>query len=458
MAVLRLSGKYELRLEQGEEMSNRGRSNRNHATVATRRMRLLGVLLTVAAVAGACGSEPGIPGIDVAQGHAARPAFSAAAVAEAANEIDAFGLDLYRQTPAVDNAVMSPASVAVALAMARAGARDGTATQMDAVLHAFGSDSSANGASSLQQALDGLNGTFTDANGDKQDLTLRIANATFAQRGMALQPAYLDALSARFGAGIDLVDYQTNPEAARLLIDAWVSDRTEARIPDLLARGTIDETTRLALVNAAYLKAPWLNPFDPAATRDGAFTLADGSLVQVPTMHATLHEAAHAVGSDWQAVELPYAGNSLVMDLIVPTDVATFDPAFDAAKFTQIVGAFQTGEVVLALPKFKIESKTDLKDVLAKMGMPDAFDAAADFSGITAAEKLRISAVVHQANIDVDEKGTEATAATAALGSPAGIAPGPPLTLSLDRPFIFAVRDTGTGAVLFLGRVADPSR
>ncbi len=441
-------------------MSGIGRPNPIHSAALPRPMRFVGMLLVAAALAGACGSEPGsgIPGIEVAEGHAARPALSAAAAAEAAQEVDAFGLDLYRQTASADNTVLSPASVAVALAMARAGARGETASQMDGVLHDFGSDDRAGGANSLQQALDGLNGTFIDAAGNKQALTLRIANAAFAQRGMTMEPAYLDALSARFGAGLDLVDYSKNPEAARLLIDTWVSDRTEARIPELLAPGTIDKSTRLSLVDAAYLKAPWDNPFDTAATHDAAFTRADGSVVQVPTMHALLHDAGHATGSDWQAVELPYAGNSLVLDVIVPSSIATFDKAFDAAKFAQIVGAFRTGEVVLALPKFKVESKIDLKDTLARMGMPDAFDATADFSGITAAEQLVISAVAHQANIAVDEKGTEATAATAALASPMSLAPGPPMTLNVDHPFIFAVRDRGTGAVLFLGRVADPSR
>ncbi len=422
-----------------------------------RSLRGIAVLLLVAAVAGACGSQAGIPGIEVAEGHAARPNVSAEDAAQAAGNIDAFGLDLYGQTAAAGNTVMSPASVALALAMARAGARGDTATQMDAVLHDFGSDSSANGVNSLQQALAAVNGTFTDAKGDKHELTLRIANAPFVQRGMSVEPAYLDALSARFGAGIRLVDYETNAEATRLLINRWVSDQTEKRIPELLAQGTIDASTRLALVNAVYLKAAWQNPFDAAATHDATFTRADGSQVQVPTMHATIEEASYAAGSDWQAVELPYAGRSLAMTIIVPTDIAAFDPSFDAATFAQITGALQTRPVELALPKFKIETKIDLAAVLARMGMTSAFDrSAADFSGITAAEQLYISAVVHQANIDVDEKGTEAAAATAVVVT-LGSVPGNPVTLNVDRPFIFAVRDTGTGAVLFLGRVADPS-
>ena len=434
-------------------MSTNGCTNRVRRPALPRSVRGILALLLVATVAGACGAPAGI---EVVEGHVARANVSAADAAQAAGAIDAFGLDLYRQTIGSGNAVMSPASIALALAMARAGARGDTAAQMDAVLHAFGSDANANGVNSLQQALAALNGTFTDGKGDKHELTLRIANAPFAQRDMSLEPAYIDALSARFGAGIRLVDYKTNSEAARILINGWVSDQTEKRIPELLAQGTIDASTRLALVNAVYLKAPWQNPFDATATHDATFTRADGSQVQVPTMSGTL-EVSYAAGSNWQAVQLPYAGGSLAMTVILPSDIASIESTFDAAAFAQITGALQTHDVVLSLPKFKVETKIELAAVLAAMGMRDAFGGAADFSGITTAEQLYISAVIHQANIDVDEKGTEAAAATAVVMKASAV-PGAPVTLNVNHPFIFALRDTTTGAILFLGRVADPAR
>jgi len=451
-------------------MSSQG-SNAIRRPSMPRSVRDIAALLLVAAVAAACGapaaSQTSAPssagpnplassGIDLVQAHLARPEVSASDAAQAAGAINAFGLDLYRRAAGSGNAVMSPASIALALAMARAGASGQTAAQMDAVLHAFGSDANANGVNSLQQALTGLSGTFTDGNGDKHDLTLRITNAPFAQRGMSLKQPFVDALSTRFGAGIRLVDYITNPEAARLLINSWVSDQTEKRIPELLAKGTIDTLTRLTLVNAIYMKAPWQVPFLASETHDAAFTRVDGSQVNVPTMSGTL-PASYAAGSGWTAVELPYAGGSLAMTIIVPTNLAAFESRLDAAVFAQIMGALQSREVALTLPKFKIETKIELADVLVAMGIGNAFNPdAADFSGITSQEQLYISAVVHQANIDVDEKGTEAAAATAVVMT-AGARPDPPVTVNVDHPFIFAVRDTKTGAVLFLGRVADPS-
>jgi serpin B len=170
-----------------------------------------------------------------------------------------------------------------------------------------------------------------------------------------------------------------------------------------------------------------------------------------------LAEASYASGSGWQAVELPYAGGSLAMTIVVPDDLAAFEGGLDAARFAQITAALKATHVILTLPRFKIETKSDIAFTLAAMGMPVAFDRnRADFSGITTQVPLYISKVVHQANISVDEKGTEASAATA-VEIAAGAAPSQPVTLHVDRPFVFAVRDTGTGAILFLGRVVDPS-
>jgi serpin B len=452
-------------------MSTNGCTNGARRPSLPGALRCIAALLLVATVAAACGSSaasvaspsspansnlPANGGIELVQAHLTRPDVSASDAAQAAGAINAFGLDLYRRAAGSGNAVMSPASIALALAMARAGARGQTAAQIDTVLHAFGSDANANGVNSLQQALAGLSGTFTDAKGDKHELTLRIANAPFSQRGMTLKQAYIDALSTRFGAGIRLVDYIKNAEAARLLINGWVSDQTEKRIPELLAQGTIDTNTRLALVNAIYMKAPWQTPFTADSTHDAAFTLADGSHVNVPTMSGTM-PALYAAGSGWKAVELSYAGGSLAMTVIVPDNLATFESSLNAAVFAQITGALKSDDVALTLPKFKIETKIELADVLAAMGMGDAFNGEkADFSGITEPDKLFISAVVHQANIDVDEKGTEAAAATAVVMGVMAI-PGPAVTLNVDHPFIFAVRDTTTGAILFLGRVANPS-
>jgi len=417
------------------------------------RRHLAFVVTVVLVLSAACSTAQGI---ELARADLPRASASPRDATAAAAAINAFGIDLFR-TVAADgaNAVISPASIALALAMARAGARGATAAEMDAVLHDVATDANAAWLNALDRALASRSGTFKDDSGKDQDVTLRIANSTFGQRGMTFEPAYLDALATRFGAGVRLVDYVTQTEAARKLINGWVDDQTEHRIPELLVPGVITADTRLTLVNAIYLKAAWQTPFPESATKRGAFYLADGSTVDVPIM-ATTTELPYAAGDGWHAVELPYIGGSLALTVIVPDDLATFEAGLTADQLMAIVGDLRDYDVTLGLPKFGIETKAMLADLLAALGMPSAFDPnRADFSGITTEEALFISDVVHQANIDVDEKGTTAAAATAVVMR--GTAIPQQVTLRVDRPFLFALRDRPTGAVLFLGRVADPS-
>jgi serpin B len=419
--------------------------------------RLAALLALVLAVSSACTGPGDVSLASVARADVPRASADPLDAMPAATAINGFGLELLRRSGAGGgNVVVSPASVALALAMARAGARGETAAEMDAVLGAVASDEHAGWLNALDAALAGRSGTFPDATGKPYPVALRIANAPFSQRGMTLVPAYLEALASRFGAGLRLVDYRADPEAARRLINGWVDEQTVQRIPELLVPGIIKTDTRLTLVNAIYLKAPWLTPFSPDATKPGAFSRPDGSTVDVPMM--SLSESfPYAEGTGWRAVELPYVGGSLALTIIVPDDMAAFQSSLTPDLLAGVTGALQPRPVQLALPKFGIESKTDLALTLAAMGMPLAFDPdRADFSGITTDERLVISAVIHQANIDVDEKGTEAAAATAVVMRMTS-APQEPVTLRVDRPFLFALRDVPTGAILFLGRIADPS-
>jgi serine protease inhibitor len=395
-----------------------------------------------------------------ARSNAPRDAADPAAAQEAAAAISVFGFDLYaalRADQGDDNIVFSPASIELALAMTRAGARGATADQMDAVMRAFGSDALANGVNSLDQALSSRSGMYRDrVNGEQRELTLSIANAPFAQADERWEQAYLDALAQRFGAGVRLVDYKANAEGARQLINGWVNDQTKERIPELIEPNVLDAMTRLVLVNAIYLKAPWMVPFSEHATQPGDFTRLDGTTVSAQMMH-TFDSFAYARGEDWEAVELPYIGNQLAMTLILPDDFAAYTAALDADTFADVAGALVEEEGNVSLPRFDFETKAGLADMLAGMGMPLAFDFdRADFSGMTTQELLYISAVIHQANISVDEKGTEAAAATA-VAIAASAAPVESFDVRLDRPFIFAVRDLDTGAVLFLGQVTDPT-
>jgi serpin B len=417
---------------------------------------LVALVLVVASACAPVSSAPPDDGIGLAIADVPRAAAAPEDAEAASAAVNAFGLDLYRLVAAdADNAVFSPASIALALAMARAGAAGTTAEEMDAVLHDVASDANASWLNALDQALTGRSGTFADANGKPHDITLRIANAPFAQFDMALRPAYLEALAARFGAGLRLVDYVRETEAARRLINGWVDEQTEQRIPELLVPGVLTPMTRLTLVNAIYLKAPWLTPFAPESTVIGDFTRADATTVQVPLMSQTA-ALRYATGDGWQVVELPYVGESLSMTVIVPDDIAAFEARLDADGLAAMVGALEDRQVALTFPRFGIETKVELAEVLAALGMPTAFSGVADFSGITDAEQLFISEVIHQANIDVDEEGTEAAAATAVVMR-ATSAPEPPVLVRIDRPFLFALRDVPTGAVLFLGRVGDPS-
>jgi serpin B len=394
--------------------------------------------------------------------------------------VNRFAVDLLHREADGKNLVFSPTSIVTALAMARAGARGTTAAEMDQVLHDGGLDPLLGAVNALDQALAGRSSWVLDQNTDpptSHEVALRSVNASFAQAGYPLEKDYLDVLAARFGAGLRLVDYRADPNGARQLINGWVSDRTEQRIKELLKEPDVTGLTRLILVNAVYLKAPWRDPFRPKDTRSGRFTRADGSTVTVPMMHLESTNTGPtfpaATGEGWVAVRLPYMGEQFAMTIMVPDDLKAFEKRLDAGMLTKLTqqtwerdrqGVLEDNRVVLTLPKFSIASDTNLKDVLEAMGMPTAFDlAAADFTGIANPDRtgepgLYIAKVIHQANIDVDEKGTEAAAATAIVMATAG--PGDqrtPIVVRADHPFLFVLTDVASGTVLFIGRVADPA-
>jgi serpin B len=268
---------------------------------------------------------------------------------------------------------------------------------------------------------------------------------------------YLDLIARNYGAGVRLADFIQNFDPARREINAWVSKQTHGRIEDLLAEGTLDASTRMVLVNAIYFKGDWQEPFDANDTRDAPFKRLDGSSVPVRMMHTHM-SAAYTAGNGYQAVELTYQGATAAMDFIVPDEgeYESFEAGLDSTRLSMILAALQPGSLQLGLPKFHFSTAFDLGERLAALGMPDAFDPdRADFSGITGARDLFIDKVLHQASVAVDEKGTEAAAATAVIMGPTS-AMQPDLSLIVDRPFIFLIRDLGTQQILFLGRVLDP--
>ncbi|MGD0018262.1 MAG: serpin family protein [Candidatus Limnocylindrales bacterium] len=392
----------------------------------------------------------------------------------AGTEINDFGFDLLRRLDSSGNLCASPTSVALALAMVRPGARGATATEMDKVLHSFGTPRQASEIVALLQALQSQTiyddsdfysddpQATPDHTGKEPAVELDVSNAVFSQKGMSLEQAFLDSLSAGFGAGVGLLDYKNDPEAARLVINRWASDRTKGRIPEVLHQGDIDNATRIALVNAIYLKAAWSDPFDPAATKSLPFTLPSGSKVSVPTM-AKDQLLSYSAGTGYRAVDLSMGG--MGMTIVVPDDMSSFVNGLTSAKLASIDSRRAAYDVDLTLPRFSADTRFDLSEVLAAMGLPSAFDwRVADLTGISQdpdAKPLYIQKVIHQANIDVVEEGTTASAVTVVLGGKGSVggnpAPPPHVVFHVDKPFLYFIREQGTGAILFMGRIDDPS-
>ena len=373
---------------------------------------------------------------------------------------NAFAFDLYRTLSSADgNLFYSPYSISLALAMTHAGARDETERQMAETL-GFRLPQPA-----LHAAFNTLDLELGARGADDDGFRLRIASAVWGQRGYEFLDDFLDQLAEHYGAGVMSADFQGAPEASREAINDWVAERTEDRVRDLIPPELIHPLTRMALVNAVYFNAAWALPFPESGTAPGPFHLLDGGRVEVPMMRAN-EEFLYASGDGYQVVDLPYEGYELSMTILVPDRgwFREFEQALDAELLGRAVADLHPRTVDLTMPRFEFESQFRLAETLMALGMGDAFDSArADFSGIDGRSCaagddpcLYVEDVVHQAFVSVDEAGTEAAAATAVLLRNESAGP-PPVALTIDRPFIFLIRDRATGAILFIGRVLDPS-
>jgi len=449
------------------------RDTRPAGAIRTRRVLLGGAAVAavgtgVAAVVGTRSVTPPAAAVGTVYGTAPRAAADPAGLPAAAALVRAFSADLYRELAgAPGNLVCSPYSVAVALAMARAGARGRTATEMDSVLHVDSLHGATEPVAGLGAAFDALTravdsraGTHRNALGRQARVDLHVANSLWGQSGERWEQPFLDDLSRWYGTGLQTVDYARAAEAARVAIDRWVSAHTAGRIPQLIPAGVLDGLTRLVLVNAIVLTAPWDLPFEKDLTKPAAFTRADGSTVGVPMMHT--HDQAdqlYARGAGWQAVDLPYAGRQLAMALVLPDPgrLAAVEAALTGPGLQSMTSGFSRRWVQVSVPRWTARTSADLRSPLSTLGMPTAFGDQADFSGMTTQEALYIKAVLHQAWIEVDEQGTKAAAATAIVGEAMSLRVGPHVVLDFDRPFLWIIHDVTTGTPLFLGRVTDPS-
>ena len=356
-----------------------------------------------------------------------------------------FGFSLLQNLPEDQNVLLSPFSVQTALAMTYAGAKEQTAREMETVLGL---------APNSHELLAQQTAAYTKAD---VPYTLRIANRVYTERSLELQPTFIETTQKHYGSAIQSVDFKANADAERLGINQWVSDQTETRIPELLPSGSVDSLTRLILVNALYFLADWASPFSPKNTKTGTFYERGTTETNAQMMTQTA-KFRYADKEDFQAIELPYTGEELSMILVLPKEKdgwRSLQQTLSAQTIDSVFDSFALQKVRLTMPKFTVEYNVELAETLSAMGMPSAFTTA-NFTGMANDPTLNISQVFHKTFVAVDEQGTEAAAATAAVVVARG-ASQPPVPFTADRPFFFAICHQQTKDILFLGQLVTPN-
>lgn len=421
---------------------------------------LISVLMVTLMVGlGACSQAAGGEVLQSDEPRDMAPEVSASDLTSLVDGNSAFAFDLYQQLKDKEgNLFYSPYSISLALAMTYGGARNETEAQMaDAMRFMLPQDRLHPSFNAL--ALE-LNSRGQGAQGkDGKGFRLNIVNAIWGQQDYAFLSDFLDLLAVNYGAGLRVLDFIGATEESRVTINDWVSDQTEGRIKDLIPAGMLSPITRLVLTNAIYFNAAWEYPFGENMTEDGIFYRLDGGEVTAPMM-SQKETFGYGEGEGYQAVELLYDGQELSMVILLPASgqFEAFEAALDAAQVDGIIESMAERQVNLTMPKFEFDSSFSLQAALAAMGMPIAFtEGLADFSGMAGNQELFISDVVHKAFVSVDEEGTEAAAATAVIVGATAMPPSEAVEVTIDRPFIFLIRDIETGAILFVGRTLDPS-
>jgi serpin B len=387
----------------------------------------------------------------------AAPSSNADDQAEVVKGSNAFAVDLYAQlSRQPGNLFFSPESISTAFGMAYAGARGQTATEMEHVFHFTLPPEK------LHTAMGAL---LAEMNAQHKGYELRVADALWAQQDANFEANYLKLVQSDYAAGFHRVNFKLSPESVRATINAWVEKQTNDKIKDLISPGALNPTTRLVLTNAIYFKGNWQDQFDKEATQKEEFHLSVAQWVMTPMMHRT-GGYQYYDGGTFQALELPYSGNEISMVVLLPrqTDgLAALEHSFTARAARDWIQKLEpVDKVILSLPRFTMTQQFELSSALSTMGMAQAFSSDADFSGMTGRPDFAISAAIHKAFIDVDEQGTEAAAATAivmyATAMHREFPEPPPIVFRADHPFLFILLDTKSGSMLFLGRVADPTK
>lgn len=366
-----------------------------------------------------------------------------------------FALDLYRwlrTAEPAENLFYSPHSISVALAMTYAGARGSTADEMAATLGFDLPDVALHAAMNrLALALDSREEAEVP---DGEPFTLRVSNAIWGLSGYPYHQPFIDTLALNYGAGLHLVDFVGDPDGSRETINGWIAERTNDLIPELIPDGVIKPTTRMVLTNAIYFLAGWLSPFDEALTVKAPFINLDGSTSEVDLMTLSEAELAYAEVDGHQVIELPYVGDEVSMVVILPADgqFESFEAGLDATRLTALTASLSRAYGTFRMPRLELKSQFSLARALSELGMPTAFGGAADLTGIASAEHLFIQDVIHEGVVIIDEEGTEAAAATAVVVG-TDSEPVSSFQMTVDRPYLFVIRDKPTGAILFVGRV-----
>lgn len=367
--------------------------------------------------------------------------------------INQFSFDLYAylKKEETGNIFYSPFSLSVAMAMTYEGARGETAAEIRQVFH-YPED--------ITLLRKGLAEIISAVNKEDKKYELRTANALWAQKNYPFLPEYFQTVQRFYDGRGTNVDFVGDTENSRLTINRWVEEQTNKKIKDLIPRKILTSSTRLVLTNAIYFKGLWERQFPKNATQKADFRVSANKTVKVPMMFLQDVEVNYFENEDLQVVELPYLGGDISMLILLPRkDLPEIESYLSAEKIEALRGKLNRKEKVdIYLPRFKLENKYLLggeNEVLGKMGMPTAFTMEADLSGMTGRQELYISEVVHQGFVDVNEEGTEAAAATAVIIDWKMLPE--KLVFRADHPFIFMIQEKKTGAILFLGRVVDPT-
>ena len=366
--------------------------------------------------------------------------------------INSLALDLYPKLKQGDaNLFFSPYSISSALAMTYAGARGSTATQMAKTLH-FSGD-----RQNVDEGFGVLNQALADS-ADREGCQLDVANALWAQKGFPFIPEFRALILNAYHGEFNQVDFVKAPEVSRKTINKAVEKQTHGKIFDLMPAGSINKLTNLVLTNAIYFECLWAKVFKEKDTKAEEFTLLNGSKTQVPMMQQETR-FGYAAANGLQILELPYKGHEFSLLVFLPKEhdgLEQFEQSLTSEKLHNLAGRLQRTKVKVWLPKFKIDTPSyQLASILGDLGMTDAFTGKADFSAIDGRQDLFLQAVLHKAFVNVDEKGTEAAAATAIGVGSVALREAPPV-FRADHPFLFVIRHNPTKCILFMGRLTKP--